>query len=173
MINLPIKTDKTTRSNSLIITQTEFERIRDLQELDIQVCSFCQRTNILNLGWEPFSKVLCQACQREHVLCPELCLKVARNILGCDLYVALPRVRPIKVVKPNQPYDKCACYCCGKELQGASKKGVIKNRNNPSFWGINTEYKILCLGCLGQKYLGELSKSKRRSYFKYVKRGYV
>jgi len=67
------------------------------------------------------------------VLCPQLCLKVARNILGCDLYVALPRVRPIKMVKPNRSYDKCACYLCFKELRGASKKSVVKNRNNPSF----------------------------------------
>jgi hypothetical protein len=50
MLNLPLKSDKTTSANSLIITQAEFERIKDLQELDIQVCSFCQRTNILNLG---------------------------------------------------------------------------------------------------------------------------
>jgi len=50
MLNLSLKSDKTTSSNSLIITPAEFERIRDLQELDIQVCSFCHRTNILNLG---------------------------------------------------------------------------------------------------------------------------
>jgi hypothetical protein len=67
------------------------------------------------------------------VLCLELCLGVARNILECDLYVALPKVRPIKVVKPNKPYDKCVCYGCGKELRGAGKTGIIKNRNNLSF----------------------------------------
>jgi hypothetical protein len=133
MLQASLKRDKRGSNNSLIITQAEFERIRGLKELDLQICSFCHKTNILNLGWEPFSKVLCQSCQGEHVLCPELCLKVARNILGCDLYVALPKVRPIKLIETNRPYDKCNCYLCFKELKGAGKTGIIKNRNNPSF----------------------------------------
>ncbi|CAG8828204.1 34997_t:CDS:2 [Gigaspora margarita] len=74
-----------------------------------------------------------QSCQEEHVLCPSLCLKVARNIFDCWLYMELPRVKPIEVVKPNRSYDKASCYLCSKELEGASKKGVVKNRNNPSF----------------------------------------
>ena len=66
------------------------------------------------------------------MLCPELCIPIARNILGCDLYV---EYKPVgrEVVKPNSEYDKCACYLCGKELRGAGKTGKIKNRNNPSF----------------------------------------
>lgn len=50
MLNLSLKADKTTSVNSLIITQAEFERIRDIKELDIQQCSFCHKTNLLNLG---------------------------------------------------------------------------------------------------------------------------
>ena len=66
------------------------------------------------------------------MLCLELCVGVARNIFDCHLYQEFkPADR--EVVPPNKPYDKCACYLCGKELQGASKKSTIKNRNNPSF----------------------------------------
>jgi len=155
------------------ISRGDFQRLNELKELDIQQCDFCHKITILNLGWEPFKKLLCQACQEEHVICPELCLKVVRNVFDCHLYEELPRSRGIEAVKSNRNYDWANCYCCGKELRGASKKGVIKNRNNPSFWGINTEYRILCLGCLGKKYLGELSKSKRRTFQKYLKRGYV
>ncbi len=155
------------------ISQKENQKLSQLKELDIQVCSFCQKITILNLGWGGFQKLLCQTCQEEHVLCPELCFGVARNIFDCWLYQELPRVRPIEVVKPNRPYDWANCYLCGKELRGAGKTGQIKNRNNPGFWGLNTEYKILCLECLGQRFIEQLSKSKRRSYFKYVKRGYV
>ena len=107
------------------------------------------------------------------MLCPELCLKVARNILGCDLYVALPRVRPVQPIKSNKSYDKCVCYCCGKELRGAGKTGRIKNRNNPSFWGVKSEWKILCLRCVGRKYLQQLAPSKRKTFMKYLRRGYV
>lgn len=155
------------------ISFQEQQKLSGLKELDIQVCSFCQRVNILNLGWEPFPKLLCQSCQEEHVLCPSLCLKVAKNIFDCWLYVEVPRVREIEVVKPNRSYDKASCYLCGKELEGASKKGVVKNRNNPSFWGLSSEYKILCLKCVGEKYLNQLSGSKRKTFQKYVRRGYV
>jgi hypothetical protein len=154
------------------ISQKENQKLIGLKELDIQQCSFCHQITLLNLGWGAFKKVLCQACQEEHVLCLKLCLGVARNILGCDLYVEFKQVGR-EVVKPNRDYDKCACYCCGKELRGAGKKGVVKNRNNPSFWGIKSEWKILCLKCVGRKYLSQLSGSKRKTYQKYLRRGYV
>ncbi|CAG8658488.1 10091_t:CDS:2, partial [Ambispora gerdemannii] len=91
------------------ISQKEQQKLSGLKELDIQQCSFCQRTNLLNLG-------------------------VARNILDCHLYQELPRVRPIKVVKPNRSYDKCACYCCGEELAGAMCGEEV-------YWGAFTQQK--------------------------------
>jgi len=154
------------------ISRADFQRLNQLKELDIQQCSFCQQITILNLGWEPFPKVLCQACQTEHVLCPELCLPVARNILGCDLYQEFKPVGPA-VIPPNRPYDRTNCYCCGKELRGAGKTGQIKNRNNPSFWGIKSEWKILCLKCVGKKYYPSMTKGKQKTFNKYLKRGYV
>ena len=154
------------------ISQEEYQKLSQLKELDIQQCSFCSKITILNLGWTPFKKLHCQACQEEHVLCLELCVGVARNIFGCHLY---QEFKPVgrEVVPPNKPYDKCACYGCGKELRGASKKSAIKNRNNPSFWGIKSEWKILCLKCLGKKYYPSMSKGKQKTFNKYVKRGYV
>jgi len=154
------------------ISRVDFQRLNQLKELDIQQCSFCHQTNILNLGWTPFPKLLCQACQEEHVLCPELCLPVARNILGCDLYVEFKPVGR-EIVPPNRRYDWCACYLCGKELRGAGKTGQIKNRNNPSFWGIKSAWKIMCLKCVGKKYYPSMSKGKQKTFNKYLKRGYV
>jgi len=56
---------------------------------------------------------------------------VSRNI-GCELL--RKRVKKgEKPVKPNKPYDWASCYLCFKVLRGASKKGVVKNRNNPAF----------------------------------------
>ena len=155
------------------ITRKEFDRIKHLKFLDIQQCSFCHRLNLLNLGWKPFGKFYCRLHEADYILCPELCYKVCLNIWGCQLY--RPAEKPVdrEVVPPNKPYDKCACYLCGKELRSASKKGVIKNRNNPRFWEIESEWKILCLGCLGKRFYEKLSKSKRKTLNKYVKRGYV
>src|SRR5437763_16841155 len=110
MLNLSLKRDKTTSANSLKITRAELERLNQLKELDIQQCSFCHKTNILNLGWEPFPKILCQSCREERVLCPELCLPVARDVLGCDLYVAFQKMRLISLSATNQRYDTCNCY---------------------------------------------------------------
>ncbi len=154
------------------ISAKENQKLIGLKELDIQVCSFCQKITILNLGWGGFEQLHCQACREEHVLCLELCVGVARNILGCDLF---KEFKPVgrEVVPPNKPYDWANCYGCGKELAGASKKGVVKNRNNPSFWGVESEWKILCLGCVGRKYYQSMSKGKQRTFNKYVKRGYV
>ena len=78
-----------------------------------------------------------------------------------------------EVIPPNRPYDWANCYLCGKELRGAGKTGKIKNRNNPSFWGVESEWKILCLKCIRKKFYNRLEAGKRKTFNKYVKRGYV
>ena len=152
------------------LTWEEYQRIKDIKELDIEICDY-RHVNILNLGWEAWGKWYCKSHEKEHVLCPELCLPVSRNVIGCEL-VRRRVKRTEEPIKPNKPYDWASCYLCGKELRGASKKGVIKNRNNPGFWGIGSSYKILCLGCIGKEFLGKLSPGKRKTYGKYLKRGY-
>jgi hypothetical protein len=156
------------------LTRKEFDRIRNLKILDIQICDFCYRLNILNLGWKPFGKFYCRSHEVEYLVCWELCYKVCRNIWGCQLFKEVPPMElAVSLVKPNRPYDLASCYLCLRELKGASKKGTIKNRNNPSFWGIESEWKVLCLGCLGKKFYKKLSSSKRKTYQKYLKRGYI
>ena len=119
-----------------------------------------------------WGKWYCNKCEKEHVLCPGLCLPVSRNILGCEL-VRKRTKRREEPVKPNKPYDWASCYLCDKELKGASKKGVIKNRNNPGFWGVGSSYKILCLGCIGKEFYRRMSRGKRKTWRKYLRRGYV
>ena len=154
------------------ITRKEFERIRDLKVLDIQQCSFCHRLNILNLGWKPFRKLYCRLHEAEYIICWELCYKVCVNIWGCQLYQEAKEVSR-KPIKSNRKYNWANCYLCGKELEGAGKTGIVKNRNNSSFWGIESEWKVLCLGCLGKEYYQKLSGSKRKTFNKYLKRGYI
>ena len=88
------------------------------------------------------------------MLCPGLCLPVARNILKCEL--TRKRVKKGEKPKPNRAYDLTNCYICFKELKSASKKGVVKNRNNPGFWGVSSSYKILCLECIGKEFYNSL-----------------
>ena len=152
------------------LTQEEYQRIRDIKVLDLEICEF-RHVNILNLGWEPWGKWYCRKHEKEHVLCKELCLPVSRNIIGCELLRKRTK-RTGELVKPNKPYDLTNCYLCFKELKGASKKGVIKNRNNPNFWGIGSRYKILCLRCIGKEFYGRMSRGKRKTWRKYLGRGY-
>ena len=154
-----------------IIKQEEYERIREIKQLDLEICDY-GHVNILNLGRETWGKWFCQKHEKEHVLCPGLCLPVSRNILRCEL-VRKRTKRTEEPPKPNKPYDWANCYLCGKELRGAGKHGVVKNRNNPGFWGVSSSYKILCLKCMGKEFYNRLSSSKKKTWRKYVKRGYV
>jgi len=152
------------------ISWEEYQRIKDIKTLDLELCDY-KHVNILNLGWEPWGKWFCSKHEREHVLCPSLCLPVSRNVLECEL-VRKRTKRREEPVKPNRPYDLANCYLCFKELKSASKKGVIKNRNNPNFWGVSSVYKILCLKCMGKEFYGRMSSGKRKTWRKYLKRGY-
>jgi len=71
----------------------------------------------------------------------------------------------------NENYGYTYCEKCEIRIAGAGKMGVIKNRNDPRFWGIESKFKILCLRCIGRFY-GKLSREKRKTFNKYVKRDY-
>lgn len=142
-----------------------------MKELDIEICDF-GHVNILNLGWEIWGRWFCGKHEKEHVLCPELCLPVARNILRCEL-VRRRSKRVEEPTKSNLSYNLANCYGCGKELKGAGKHGVVKNRNDPMFWGVSSNYKILCLVCIGRKFYRRMEAKKRKTYGKYLRRGYV
>jgi len=153
------------------LTRQEYQRIKDLKVLDLEICNF-GHLNILNLGWKAWGKWFCRKHEKEHVLCPSLCLPVSRNIIGCEL-VRKRAKRTGEPVKPNRAYDLANCFLCSKELEGAGKHGVIKNRNNPNFWGVSSSHKILCLECLGRKFYKKMKAGKRKSWRKYLRRGYV
>ena len=63
------------------------------------------------------------------------------------------------------------CEGCEESISVASKKRVIKNRNDPRFWGLEIKEKVLCLACLG-KLAEKMPISKKYTLNKYLKRGY-
>ncbi|KLL05222.1 MAG: hypothetical protein MRERV_3c030 [Mycoplasmataceae bacterium RV_VA103A] len=64
-----------------------------------------------------------------------------------------------------------SCESCGEGLAVASKKRVIRNRNDPKFWGINVREKVLCGNCL-TNYQNKMPANKKYTFRKYLKRGY-
>jgi len=157
-----------------MISREDWEKIKDIKKLDLQICSFCHKLNILNLGWKAFGKYWCEKEEKEHVLCTELCLKVCLNIFGCELrQIRQKRGGNKQEIAVNQEYYRASCYLCSKELKGAGKHGVVKNRNNPNFWGIKSIYKILCLECLGKKFFNRMVDWQRKKWKEYKRREYV
>ena len=63
------------------------------------------------------------------------------------------------------------CEKCGETIKVASKKRVIKNRNDPKFWGLEVKEKILCLKCL-VNYQEKMLPRKKYLFNEYLKRGY-
>ena len=64
------------------------------------------------------------------------------------------------------------CERCEKDIEVASKKRVIKNRNDVRFWGIESEWKILCLRCIGREFYRRMVEWQRKKYREYIRRGY-
>jgi hypothetical protein len=67
--------------------------------------------------------------------------------------------------------DYAWCEICEGTIYAASKKRVIKNRNDPRFWGLSIKEKVLCLECL-KKFREKMPVSKKYMLNKYLKRGY-
>lgn len=63
------------------------------------------------------------------------------------------------------------CESCEKAITAASKKRVIKNRNDPKFWGLEVKEKVLCGGCL-KNLVEQMPVRKKYTFRKYEKRGY-
>jgi hypothetical protein len=63
------------------------------------------------------------------------------------------------------------CEKCEGSIKAASKKRVIKNRNDPRFWGLEVEEKVLCLECVG-RYYKEMEEWQRKKWREYRRRGY-
>ena len=64
------------------------------------------------------------------------------------------------------------CERCEKIIDSAGHHRVVKNRNDPRFWGIESELKVLCLGCIGKEFYKEMEEWQRKKYREYVRRGY-
>lgn len=69
--------------------------------------------------------------------------------------------------------DYAWCERCEESVPAASKKRVIKNRNDPNFWGVESEFKILCLECIRKEFYKEMEEWQRKKFREYRRRGYV
>jgi hypothetical protein len=62
------------------------------------------------------------------------------------------------------------CESCEKTIAVANKKRVIKNRNNPKFWGLNVKERVLCGECL-EKRKATMTPQRRAKFNEYRRLG--
>lgn len=78
--------------------------------------------------------------------------------------------------KVRTPYVDSAgdgwTYCekCEERIGSAGHHGVIKNRNDPRFWGLEVKEKVLCGFCLGNL-IEMMPRRKKYLFWEYGKRG--
>ena len=65
---------------------------------------------------------------------------------------------------------KCEREECGKIISGAGHHGVIKNRNNPGFWGLNVKERVLCGECLEER-KADMKPLRKAEFNRYRKVG--
>lgn len=129
-------------------------------DLEKKYCCGCSRKILEELEWE---ESLVDSDQ-------QLLNDYRQRVIICHCWeTELPRVKYLN----SDGSGWTECQRCEKIISSAGHHGIVKNRNDPKFWGIETEFKILCLKCVGEKFYGELSGEKRKTYNRYVKRGYL
>ena len=122
-------------------------------------CCPCYRKILEELEWE---QLLVSSAQ-------QLLNDYRQRVIICQcLGSEKPRVKYLS----SDGSGWSSCERCERLIDGAGHHRVIKNRNNPGFWGVKSEWKILCLGCMG-KFYEEMSGEKKKTWRKYVRRGYV
>ena len=67
-------------------------------------------------------------------------------------------------------YGYTYCEKCEARIAGAGKHGVIKNRNNPTFWGLEVKEEVLCSKCLESE-RGKMPPLRRAEFNRYRKTG--
>ena len=80
-----------------------------------------------------------------------------------------PRVKYIG--SDGSGWSRCERNSCEKIISSAGHHRVVKNRNNPKFWGLEVNERILCGKCL-EKLVEQMPRRKKYLFKEYGKRGY-
>ena len=118
-------------------------------------CCPCYRKILEELEWDRLlvdsAQELLNGYRQRKVIC--YCLESEKTRVSSDYYTW--------------------CEKCEGRIKVASKKRVVKNRNDVRFWGIESEWKVLCLECIGKRFYKEMVRWQRKKFREYRRRGYV
>lgn len=141
-----------------------------------KVCVMCRYRSVCGRWYQKW--------QRERDLCCYCQVKICQELIneGCGIVEwnqknfvewLAKRFRCYcrEIKKPKSKREIAWCQKCEKAITPASKKGVIKNRNDARFWGLKIKERVLCGDCLKQ-YQPLMPARKKYAFNDYQKRGY-
>lgn len=144
-------------------------------------CVNCQQQR--SCGLLDKAKKYCCACYQEileELERDELLINSAQLVLN-DYRSGVISCKCLKSEKPRVEYigsdgsgwTVCERNKCKRIISSAGHHRVVKNRNDPRFWGVESEWKILCLRCIGKEFYEEMEERQKKKFREYRRRGYV
>jgi len=146
----------------------------------IEIVEWLERYNCLPVNAECARKRLkdrnhlnnCQCLEREAKKTHELFANSLKEIEEKLRKCACESSEKVRVKSYDiSSYGYTYCERCEIRIKGAGKMGVIRNRNDPKFWGLEVKERVLCGNCLG-RLVERMPASKKYTFNKYEKRGY-
>jgi hypothetical protein len=122
-------------------------------------CCACYRKILEELEWE---RLLVSSAQ-------QLLNDYRQRVIICQCWGG-DKVRVEYLNSDGSGWSRCER--CEKFISSAGHHRVVRNRNDPRFWGIESEWKILCLKCIGRKFYRSMVGWQRKKYREYIRRGY-
>lgn len=124
-----------------------------------EYCCSCYRKILEELEWE---RLLVSSAQK-------LLNNYRKRVIICKC-LASEKVRVNYINSDGSGWSRCER--CERVIKSAGHHGVVKNRNDVRFWGVESKWKVLCLGCVGRKFYGRMVDWQRKKFREYVRRGY-
>lgn len=113
----------------------------------------------------------CDCLERE---AKELYLLLANSLKRCQKKLKECRCETSEKVRINYLNSTGSgwTYCekCEARIESAGHHGVVKNRNDPRFWGLEIKEKVLCGNCLEER-KNAMKPLKRAEFNRYRKKG--
>jgi len=123
-------------------------------------CCVCYRKILEELEWE---RLLIEEAQ-------QLLNDYRQRVIICQC-LGSEKVRVMYLNSNGSGWSECER--CKRIISSAGHHRVVKNRNDPRFWGVESEWRVLCLRCIRKEFYEEMEEWQKKKFREYVRRGYV
>ncbi len=125
-----------------------------------QYCCSCYRKILEELEWDRLLISSAQAVLNDY----------RQRVIICQC-LGSEKVRAKYLNSDGSGWTECER--CERLIDSAGHHRVVKNRNDVRFWGVESKWKVLCLGCIGKEFYRRMVDWQRKKFREYLRRGYV